>query len=113
MNPSADAGEENKWILSQVLEKKGEIEKAFAMDERLSGRLDDSGEGTLERPPRRNPVPPPRIDSYINKGHSSLNSREANLGRKYIYFATFSLSFILFCYFRNFFFFFLQNAFEF
>ena len=30
-----------------MLEKKVEIEKAFAMDERLSGRLDDSGEGTL------------------------------------------------------------------
>ena len=30
-----------------MLEKKGEIEKAFSMDERLSGRLDDSGEGTL------------------------------------------------------------------
>ncbi len=29
------------------MEKKGEIEKAFALDERLSGRLDDSGEGTL------------------------------------------------------------------
>jgi hypothetical protein len=30
-----------------VVEKKGEIEKAFALDEKLSGRLDDSGEGTL------------------------------------------------------------------
>ena len=30
-----------------MLDKKSEIEKAFSMDERLSGRLDDSGEGTL------------------------------------------------------------------
>ena len=48
-----------------VCDKKAEIEKAFSLDERLSGRLDDSGEGTLERPERqhrRNPVPPPRID---------------------------------------------------
>ena len=35
-----------------VCDKKAEIEKAFSLDERLSGRLDDSGEGTLERPPR-------------------------------------------------------------
>jgi hypothetical protein len=33
--------------VQEVVEKKGEIEKAFALDERLSGRLDDSGEGTL------------------------------------------------------------------
>ena len=50
------------------MEKKGEIEKAFALDDRMSGRLDDSGEGTLERPTRRNPLPPPRIDSYNRKG---------------------------------------------
>ena len=60
-----------------VCDKKAEIEKAFSLDERLSGRLDDSGEGTLERPERqrRNPVPPPRIDSYNIRGPSSLNSR--------------------------------------
>ena len=56
-----------------MLEKKGEIEKAFALDDRLSGRLDDSGEGTLERPARRNPLPPPRIDSYNRKGRKGLS----------------------------------------
>ena len=29
-----------------------------------AARLDDSGEGTLERPMRHQPMPPPRIDSY-------------------------------------------------
>ena len=50
------------------------------MDDRLSGRLDDSGEGTLERPPRRHPIPPPRIDSYHirDRGPSSLNSRSGS-----------------------------------
>ena len=45
---------QNKSILIalKVCDKKAEIEKAFSMDDRLSGRLDDSGEGTLERPPR-------------------------------------------------------------
>ena len=33
--------------MQEVLEKKAEIEKAFALDDRLEGRLDDSGEGTL------------------------------------------------------------------
>ena len=34
-------------------------------DPGLDGRLDDSGEGTLERPHRRQqPLPPPRVDSY-------------------------------------------------
>ena len=47
-----------------MCDKKAEIEKAFSLDERLGGRLDDSGEGTLERPPRRHPLPPPRIESY-------------------------------------------------
>ena len=63
-----------------VCDKKAEIEKAFSLDERLSGRLDDSGEGTLERPERarRNPVPPPRIDSYHIRGPSSLNSRSGS-----------------------------------
>merc|ERR1719342_1558493 len=62
----------------EVYDKKAEIEKAFSMDEHLSGRLDDSGEGTLERPPRRNPVPPPRMDSYHIRGPSSLNSRSGS-----------------------------------
>lgn len=67
----------------EVCDKKAEIEKAFSMDERLSGRLDDSGEGTLERPPRRHPVPPPRLDSYHiagtrERGPSSLNSRSGS-----------------------------------
>ena len=49
------------------------------MDEHLSGRLDDSGEGTLERPPRRHPAPPPRLDSYhVGRGPSSLNSRSGS-----------------------------------
>ena len=64
----------------EVCGKKAEIEKAFSLDERLNGRLDDSGEGTLERPERsrRNPVPPPRIDSYHIRGPSSLNSRSGS-----------------------------------
>ena len=63
----------------EVCDKKAEIEKAFSMDEHLSGRLYDSGEGTLERPPRRNnPVPPPRMDSYHIRGPSSLNSRSGS-----------------------------------
>eukprot|EP00092_Neocalanus_flemingeri_P031349 GFUD01034047.1.p1 GENE.GFUD01034047.1~~GFUD01034047.1.p1 ORF type:complete len:1160 (+),score=236.34 GFUD01034047.1:195-3674(+) len=64
----------------EVCDKKAEIEKAFSMDDRLSGRLDDSGEGTLERPPRRHPIPPPRIDSYHirDRGPSSLNSRSGS-----------------------------------
>ena len=67
----------------EVCDKKAEIEKAFSLDERLSGRLDDSGEGTLERPPRRHPVPPPRLDSYHisgrgERGPSSLNSRSGS-----------------------------------
>ena len=51
----------------EVCDKKAEIEKAFSLDEHLSGRLDDSGEGTLERPARgrgSHPAPPPRLDSY-------------------------------------------------
>ena len=63
----------------EVCDKKAEIEKAFSLDEHLSGRLDDSGEGTLERPPRgRHPAPPPRLDSYNIRGHSSLNSRSGS-----------------------------------
>ena len=62
----------------EVCDKKAEIEKAFSLDEHLSGRLDDSGEGTLERPPRRHPAPPPRLDSYHIRGPSSLNSRSGS-----------------------------------
>ena len=63
----------------EVCDKKAEIEiEAFYLDEHLSGRLDDSGEGTLERPPRRNPAPPPRMDSYHIRGPSSLNSRSGS-----------------------------------
>lgn len=62
----------------EVCDKKAEIEKAFSLDEHLSGRLDDSGEGTLERPPRRHPAPPPRTDSYHIRGPSSLNSRSGS-----------------------------------
>ena len=55
----------------EVCDKKAEIEKAFSLDEHLSGRLDDSGEGTLERPP-------PRMDSYHIRGPSILNSRSGS-----------------------------------
>merc|ERR1719402_1774656 len=65
-------------FFKEVSDKKAEIEKAFSLDERLSGRLDDSGEGTLERPIRRQPLPPPRIDSYIRAGPPSLNSRSGS-----------------------------------
>ena len=76
-------------FFKEVFEKKSEIERAFSMEEEdlevriffhingllrrdikfqeeEVGRLDDSGEGTLERPPprRAQPVPPPRVDSY-------------------------------------------------
>ncbi|XP_065581199.1 rho GTPase-activating protein 190-like, partial [Artemia franciscana] len=43
-----------------VWDKKPEVEKAYHLDD--SGLLHDSGEGTLERPPRP-PLPPPRNDS--------------------------------------------------
>ena len=73
----------------EVCDKKAEIEKAFSLDEHLSGRLDDSGEGTLERPARGRvgggpPAPPPRLDSYQlgggdrHKPGSSLNSRSGS-----------------------------------
>ncbi len=42
-------------FFKEVFEKKTEIEHAFSMDD--PNRLDDSGEGTLERP---RPMPPPR-----------------------------------------------------
>ena len=52
-------------FFKEVHEKKSEIEHAFSMEDNGASRLDDSGEGTLERPPlRRQPMPPPRMDSY-------------------------------------------------
>ena len=42
-------------FFKEVFDKKSEIEHAFED----AARLDDSGEGTLERP-RRQPLPPPR-----------------------------------------------------
>ena len=49
-------------FFNEVFEKKTEIEQAFSMEDAEVGgsRLDDSGEGTLERPMRRQPMPPPR-----------------------------------------------------
>ena len=49
-------------FFNEVFEKKTEIEQAFSMEDAEGGssRLDDSGEGTLERPMRRQPMPPPR-----------------------------------------------------
>ena len=49
-------------FFNEVYEKKTEIEQAFSMEDAEGGssRLDDSGEGTLERPMRRQPMPPPR-----------------------------------------------------
>ena len=56
-------------FFKEVFEKKSEIEQAFSMED--AARLDDSGEGTLERPMMRGglvghgqPMPPPRMDSY-------------------------------------------------
>lgn len=42
-------------FFKEVFDKKSEIEHAFED----AARLDDSGEGTLERP-KRQPLPPPR-----------------------------------------------------
>ena len=49
-------------FFNEVFEKKTEIEQAFSMEDAEGGssRLDDSGEGTLERPMRRQSMPPPR-----------------------------------------------------
>ena len=44
-------------FFKEVFEKKSEIEQA--MED--ASRLDDSGEGTLERPMRQ-PLPPPRYE---------------------------------------------------
>jgi len=65
-------------FFKEVYDTNAKIEKAFSLDDRLSGRLDDSGEGTLERPLRQQPLPPPRIDSYIRAGPPSLNSRSGS-----------------------------------
>ncbi|GLH15539.1 GTPase-activating protein CdGAPr [Gryllus bimaculatus] len=48
-------------FFKEVWEKKPEIEQAFHMEEPVN--LNDSGEGTLERP-SRHPLPPPRHESY-------------------------------------------------
>ena len=46
-------------FFKEVWDKKVEIEQAFQMED--TAALNDSGEGTLERPMRRtHPVPPPR-----------------------------------------------------
>lgn len=51
-------------FFKEVWDKKPEIEQAFNMEEPAG--LDDSGEGTLEHPPRTrgHPMPPPRHESY-------------------------------------------------
>ena len=71
-------------FFKEVLEKKSEIEQAFSMEED-NNRLDDSGEGTLERPRilppggsrHRQPMPPPRVDSYRHpqQGATALHGR--------------------------------------
>ncbi|XP_071440115.1 rho GTPase-activating protein 190 isoform X6 [Hetaerina americana] len=58
-------------FFKEVWEKKPEIEQAFHMEE--PGQLDDSGEGTLERP-SRHPLPPPRHESYHIKTGSNDGS---------------------------------------
>ncbi|XP_066996552.2 rho GTPase-activating protein 190 isoform X2 [Anabrus simplex] len=55
-------------FFKEVWEKKPEIEQAFHMEEPIN--LNDSGEGTLERP-SRHPVPPPRHESYHIKATES------------------------------------------
>ena len=61
-------------FFKEVFEKKSEIEHAFSMED--AARLDDSGEGTLERPMRGGqPMPPPRMDSYrIMRGSGSRSN---------------------------------------
>ncbi|XP_071750033.1 rho GTPase-activating protein 190 isoform X5 [Lepeophtheirus salmonis] len=65
-------------FFQEVFDKKSEIESAFSMED--NNRLDDSGEGTLERPSRRiQPVPPPRMDSYrLKRGPPSNASRSGS-----------------------------------
>ena len=67
-------------FFKEVFEKKSEIEDAFSMED--AARLDDSGEGTLERPMAirgQQPKPPPRMDSYriMHRG-SGTGSRSAS-----------------------------------
>ena len=61
-------------FFKEVFEKKSEIEHAFSMED--AARLDDSGEGTLERPMRGGqPMPPPRMDSYrVMRGSGSRSN---------------------------------------
>ena len=71
-------------FFKEVFEKKSEIEDAFSMED--AARLDDSGEGTLERPMIRvgnlglhqQPKPPPRMDSYRIMRGSGTGSRSAS-----------------------------------
>ena len=53
-------------FFKEVHDKKSEIELALSMEMEDSARLDDSGEGTLERP-KRQPMPPPRLVFLINR----------------------------------------------
>ncbi|GLH15542.1 Uncharacterized protein GBIM_19973 [Gryllus bimaculatus] len=59
-------------FFKEVWEKKPEIEQAFHMEEPVN--LNDSGEGTLERP-SRHPLPPPRHESY------HIKTTESNEGK--------------------------------
>ncbi len=52
-------------------------------DPGMDGRLDDSGEGTLERPQRRQqPMPPPRIDSYRYTQQQQQHHRRLGSGQE-------------------------------
>lgn len=65
-------------FFKEVWDKKMEIEQAFRMED--AGGLNDSGEGTLERPMRRrtHPVPPPR--HLLHGGGPPLYGRGSNEG---------------------------------
>lgn len=55
-------------FFKEVWDKKVEIEQAFQLED--AAGLDDSGEGTLERPLRRtHPVPPPRHPHHHHPHH--------------------------------------------
>ena len=60
-------------FFKEVYDKKLEIEAAFQLED--SACLNDSGEGTLERPFRRtHPVPPPRHEHYGLRAGSNEGS---------------------------------------
>lgn len=65
-------------FFKEVFEKKSEIEQA--MED--AARLDDSGEGTLERPMRQ-PLPPPRLDSYRMMRGGGTGSRSGSGSENY------------------------------